>query len=201
MLSIVTDIQSMQINKNLTTATNAVNTALERMSTGYKVNCAADDAAGLFLSSTMTAQLRGSQQAIKNISDGISLLQTADGALSNMTDILARLRDLSVQSANGVYDEKSREAFQREADALTEQLKQILEGTSFNGKTLLQTSENPTLASALTLSGGGGNPNNLTRASFRVIDPNQTASSQIPKSTTPPVLKNTTSTTSTTPET
>ena len=155
MLSIVTDIQSMQINKNLTTATNAVDTALERMSTGYKVNSAADDAAGLFRSSTMTAQLRGSQQAIKNISDGISLLQTADGALSNMTDILARLRDLSVQSANGVYDEKSREAFQREADALTEQLKQIFESTSFNGKTLLQTTSTPVIASTLTLSGGG----------------------------------------------
>ena len=105
MLSIVTDIQSMQINKNLTTATNAVNTALERMSTGYKVNCAADDAAGLFLSSTMLAQLRGLQQAQKNISDGLSLLQTADGAFSNMTDILNRLRDLSVQASNGIYDE------------------------------------------------------------------------------------------------
>ncbi len=144
----------MNVKNNLAAATNAVDIALGRMSTGCKLNCAADDAAGLFLSSTMTAQLRGSQQAIKNISDGISLLQTADGALSNMTDILARLRDLSVQSANGVYDEKAREAFQREADALTEQLKQILEGTSFNGKTLLQTSENPTLASTLTLSGG-----------------------------------------------
>ena len=157
MLSIVTDIQSMNIRNNLTTATNAVDTALQRMSTGYKVNCAADNAAGLFLSSTMTAQLRGSQQAIKNISDGISLLQTADGALSNMSDILARLRDLSVQSANGIYDEKSREAFQREADALTAQLKQIFESTSFNGKTLLQTTSTPVIASTLTLSGGGGN--------------------------------------------
>ena len=146
----------MNIRNNLTTATNAVDTALQRMSTGYKVNCAADNAAGLFLSSTMTAQLRGSQQAIKNISDGISLLQTADGALSNMSDILARLRDLSVQSANGIYDEKSREAFQREADALTAQLKQIFESTSFNGKTLLQTTSTPVIASTLTLSGGGG---------------------------------------------
>ena len=155
MLSIVTDIQSMQINKNLTTATNAVNTALERMSTGYKVNCAADDAAGLFLSSTMLAQLRGLQQAQKNISDGLSLLQTADGAFSNMTDILNRLRDLSVQASNGIYDEKAREAFQREADALVAQLEQIKNGTYFNGLNLFNNPATPTLASTLTLSGGG----------------------------------------------
>ena len=158
MLSIVTDIQSMQINKNLTTATNAVDTALERMSTGYKVNSAADDAAGLFLSSTMLAQLRGLKQAQKNTQDGISLLQTADGTYSSMVDILNRLRDLSVQASNGVYDEKAREAIQREADALMSELNQLKNSAQFNGLKILGDTVMTSAASVSTLSGGGGNP-------------------------------------------
>ena len=158
MLSIVTDIQSMQINKNLTTATNAVNTALERMSTGYKVNSAADDAAGLFLSSTMLAQLRGLKQAQKNTQDGISLLQTADGTYSSMVDILNRLRDLSVQASNGVYDEKAREAIQREADALMSELNQLKNSAQFNGLKILGDTVMTSAAGVSTLSGGGGNP-------------------------------------------
>ena len=158
MLSIVTDIQSMQINKNLTTATNAVNTALQRMSTGYKVNSAADDAAGLFLSSTMLAQLRGLKQAQKNTQDGISLLQTADGTYSSMVDILNRLRDLSVQASNGVYDEKAREAIQREADALMSELNQLKNSAQFNGLKILGDTVMTSAAGVSTLSGGGGNP-------------------------------------------
>ena len=153
----------MNVKNNLAAATNAVDIALGRMSTGCKLNCAADDAAGLFLSSTMTAQLRGSQQAIKNISDGISLLQTADGALSNMTDILARLRDLAVQGANGVYNDSSLKAMQKEANTLTSGLKQIQNGTIFNGRKIFGkenaswslTTQNTATATVSTLSGGG----------------------------------------------
>ena len=149
MLSIVTDIQSMNIRNNLTTATNAVDTALQRMSTGYKVNCAADDAAGLFLSSTMTAQLRGLKQAQKNTMDGLSYLNTAEGAINNMTDILNRIRDLSVQASNGIYSAESRAAMQAEADALVEQLFQIKNSTSFNGSSVFKIfEESPAAATA-----------------------------------------------------
>ena len=119
--------------RNLNIATNTLNTALERMSTGYKVNCAADDAAGMFVASNLNRNLRGLLQAQKN---GISLLNTADGSLSNMTNILNRLRDLAVQGANGVYDDSSLGAMQDEAESLVAQLRQIQNGTSFNGRNI-----------------------------------------------------------------
>ena len=124
----------LSTQRNLNIATNSLNTALYRMSTGYKVNCAADDAAGLFVASNLNANIRGLRQAQKNAQDGISLLNTAEGGLANMTDILNRLRDLAVQGANGVYDDSSLKAMQDEADALVEQLWQIKDGTKFNGR-------------------------------------------------------------------
>ena len=148
--------------RNLNFATNSLNTALERMSTGYKVNCAADDAAGMFVSSRLNANIRGLKQAQKNAQDGISLLNTAEGSLSNMTNILNRLRDLAVQGANGVYDENSLDAMQNEADSLVAQLKQIQQGTLFNGKSIFNTNatwnlttQNAGTATISTLSGGG----------------------------------------------
>ena len=122
--------------RNLNIATDTLNTALERMSTGYKVNCAADDAAGMFVASNLNRNLRGLLQAQKNAQDGISLLNTADGSLSNMTNILNRLRDLAVQGANGVYDDSSLGSMQDEAESLVAQLRQIQEGTSFNGRNI-----------------------------------------------------------------
>ena len=122
--------------RNLNLASFSLNTALERMSTGYKVNCAADDAAGMFVASNLNANIRGLKQAQKNAQDGISLLNTAEGSLSNMTNILNRLRDLAVQGANGVYDENSLDAMQNEADSLVAQLKQIQQGTLFNGRNI-----------------------------------------------------------------
>ena len=149
--------------RNLNIATNSLNTALERMSTGYKVNCAADDAAGMFVSSRLNANIRGLKQAQKNAQDGISLLNTAEGALSNMTDILNRLRDLAVQGANGVYEESSREAIQKETEALKAQLEQLHKSTAFNGKNVFTGESiqpdnvaNAGIATISTLSGGGG---------------------------------------------
>ena len=154
--------------RNLNIATNSLNTALERMSTGYKVNCAADDAAGMFVSSKMTAQIRGLRQAQKNTQDGISLLQTADGTYANMVDMLNRLRDLSVQAANGIYDEKSRTAFQQEADALVAQLFQLKEGAQFNGLKILGENVIADAAGVFGVSGGGGTRNTLSESGFRV---------------------------------
>ena len=113
--------------RNLNIATDTLNTALERMSTGY---------AGMFVASNLNRNLRGLLQAQKNAQDGISLLNTADGSLSNMTNILNRLRDLAVQGANGVYDDSSLGAMQDEAESLVAQLRQIQEGTSFNGRNI-----------------------------------------------------------------
>ena len=148
--------------RNLNLASFSLNTALERMSTGYKVNCAADDAAGMFVASNLNANIRGLKQAQKNAQDGISLLNTAEGSLSNMTNILNRLRDLAVQGANGVYDENSLDAMQNEADSLVAQLKQIQQGTLFNGKSIFNTNatwnlttQNAGTATISTLSGGG----------------------------------------------
>ncbi len=148
--------------RNLNLASFSLNTALERMSTGYKVNCAADDAAGMFVASNLNANIRGLKQAQKNAQDGISLLSTAEGSLSNMTNILNRLRDLAVQGANGVYDENSLDAMQNEADSLVAQLKQIQQGTLFNGKSIFNTNatwnlttQNAGTAAISTLSGGG----------------------------------------------
>lgn len=154
--------------RNLNIATNSLNTALERMSTGYKVNRAADDAAGMFVSSKMTAQIRGLRQAQKNTQDGISLLQTADGTYANMVDMLNRLRDLSVQAANGIYDEKSRTAFQQEADALVAQLFQLKEGAQFNGLKILGEDVIADAAGVFGVSGGGGTRNTLSESGFRV---------------------------------
>ena len=154
----------MNVKNNLAAATNAVDIALGRMSTGCKLNCAADDAAGMFVSSRLNANIRGLTQAKKNAQDGISLLNTAEGSLSNMTNILNRLRDLAVQGANGVYNDSSLKAMQKEANTLTSGLKQIQNGTIFNGRKIFGkenaswslTTQNTATATVSTLSGGGG---------------------------------------------
>ena len=149
--------------RNLNIATNSLNTALERMSTGYKVNCAADDAAGMFVSSRLNANIRGLKQAQKNAQDGISLLNTAEGALSNMTNILNRIRDLAVQGANGVYSDSSRQAMQDESDALIDQLWQLKDSTKFNGRDIFTGSPPPPESSNPAQGAGfGGVINRIT---------------------------------------
>lgn len=133
LISINTDVNSLLLQNHLNTATNAVSIALQRMSTGYKINSAKDDAAGMFVASRLSTQINGIKQAQKNVADGISLLSTAEGAFSNAADILNRLRDLSVQASNGIYSTESRAAMQSEADELLNQLAMIQYGTDFNG--------------------------------------------------------------------
>lgn len=144
------------MRNNFGTAANAVDIALERMSTGYKINNAKDNASGMFLANKMITQINGIRQAQKNVSDGVSALQTAHDALLSMNGILSRLRDLSVQASNGVYDEKSRNAIQSEADELIQQLNQIQASTVFNGQNLFGNPGNVSTTNVLTLSGGGG---------------------------------------------
>ena len=158
MVSINTDTLNILMQKNLNTAQNAVSQALERMSTGYKVNKAQDNAAGLYIATNMTSQIRGLKQALKNTQDGISYLNVGLGAFENMTTILNRLRDLSVQAANGIYDIDARNAMQKESDELVKQLEQILTSTNFNGQKIFNYPPGSSAARVSTYSGGGAGP-------------------------------------------
>ena len=112
-------------------------TAMERLSTGIRINSARDDAAGLAISQSMTSQIRGLNQAVRNINDGVNLLQTAEGGLSSITDMLQRMRELAVQSANGTYSGSQRAYLQKEATALQEQISKVVDTTTWNDKKLL----------------------------------------------------------------
>jgi flagellin len=114
-------------------ANSALQTAMERLSTGKRINSAKDDAAGLAISSSMTSQIRGMGQAIRNANDGISLAQTADGALGEVTNMLQRIRELAVQSASGTYSASDRANLQSEVSQLGAQITSIVSNTKFNG--------------------------------------------------------------------
>jgi flagellin len=122
--------QLSQTNKNMSKS-------LERLSSGSRINRAADDAAGLAISEKMNAQTRGLAQAQRNAQDGISLIQTAEGALKETHSILQRMRELSVQSANDTNTDKDRAQIQAEVDQLTSEIDRIAENTEFNTQTLL----------------------------------------------------------------
>lgn len=136
-LVINTNVASLNNQRQLMSSGNALDRATERLSSGNRINSAKDDAAGLAISNRMTSQVRGLDQAIRNANDGISLIQTAEGALQESTNILQRMRELSVQSANGIYGESDRKTLQAEVKQLQSELTRIAETTSFNGKTLL----------------------------------------------------------------
>ena len=112
-------------------------TAMQRLSTGLRINSARDDAAGLAISQSMTSQIRGLNQAVRNINDGVNLLQTAEGGLGSITDMLQRMRELAVQSANGTNSDAQRAYLQKEAAALQEQIGKIADTTTWNDKKLL----------------------------------------------------------------
>jgi len=116
---------------------NKIATAMQRLSTGLRINSARDDAAGLAISQSMTSQIRGLNQAVRNINDGVNLLQTAEGGLGSITDMLQRMRELAVQSANGTNSDAQRAYLQKEAAALQEQISKIADTTTWNDKKLL----------------------------------------------------------------
>ncbi|ACV75181.1 MAG: flagellin [Zymomonas mobilis] len=117
-------------------ADNNLNTAMTRLSSGKSINSASDNAAGLAISSSMTAQINGMNQAISNANDGVSLAQTADGALGEVTNMVQRINQLAVQSANGTYQQSDRTDMNTEVQQLQQQIKQVVNGTKFNGSTL-----------------------------------------------------------------
>lgn len=131
------NIAAIIANGHLKTTNNALGASLERLSSGYKINKAADDAAGMAISQKMKAQIRGLNQASDNSANGISVIQTAEGALSETEAMLQRARELSVQSVNGTNTAQDRKAIQMEVDELLEEIDRISTDTEFNTKTLL----------------------------------------------------------------
>ena len=141
MTVIGTNVAALRATNASNAASKALQTSIERLSTGKRINSAKDDAAGSAIASSMTSQIRGQSQAIRNANDGISLAQTADGALSEVTNILQRIRELSVQSASGTYSDDDRTNLQVEVTGLAAQLADIVEKTNFNGVTLFGASD------------------------------------------------------------
>jgi len=131
------NIASLNAQRNLNTSQNALATSLQRLSSGLRVNSAKDDAAGLAISERMTAQIRGLNQAARNANDGISLAQTAEGALGEIGNNLQRLRELAIQSANGTNSSSDRASLQAEAAQLTSEITRVASQTQFNGLNLL----------------------------------------------------------------
>lgn len=136
-LSVNTNAPALNTQRNLNSSSNALATSLQRLSTGSRINSAKDDAAGLQIANRLSSQINGLNVAVKNSNDGISMAQTAEGALEQSTAILQRMRDLSLQSANGSNSEKERGALNSEVTELKKELDRISNTTSFGGKKLL----------------------------------------------------------------
>lgn len=132
-----TNVGAMNAHRNLTSNNNAMNKTMEKLSSGYRINRAADDAAGLAISEKMRFQINGMSQAQRNAQDGVSLIQTAEGALTETHAMLQRLNTLANQSANGTYSDEDRAKLQLEVSQLLSEISNIGAGTKFNGISLL----------------------------------------------------------------
>ncbi|MCL2906337.1 MULTISPECIES: flagellin [Shewanella] len=136
-ITVNTNVTSLGSQKNLNKANSALQTSMERLSSGLRINSAKDDAAGLQISNRLTSQINGLDVAQRNANDGISIAQTAEGAMQTSTDILQRMRDLSLQSANGSNSADDRASMQKEIASLQTELTRISDTTSFGGQKLL----------------------------------------------------------------
>ena len=136
-LTVNTNTTSLNVQKNLNRASDALSTSMSRLSSGLKINSAKDDAAGLQIATRMTSQIRGQTMAIKNANDGISMAQTAEGALQESTNILQRMRELAVQSRNDSNGTQDRVALNKEFAQMSDELTRIAKSTNLNGKNLI----------------------------------------------------------------
>ncbi|CAI8841048.1 A-type flagellin [Pseudomonas sp. IT-P12] len=136
-LTVNTNVTSLNVQKNLNKASDALSTSMTRLSSGLKINSAKDDAAGLQIATRMTSQIRGQTMAIKNANDGISIAQTAEGAMQEQTNILQRMRELAVQSRNDSNSSDDRDALNKEFSQMAAELTRIAGSTNLNGKNLL----------------------------------------------------------------
>jgi flagellin len=136
-LVINTNVSSLNSQRQLVNSGMELDQAMERLSSGKRVNNAADDAAGLAIANRMTSQIRGLNQSIRNANDGVSMIQTAEGALDETTNILQRMRELAIQAANGIYSDADRSTLDAEVQQLKAELDRIAESTTFNGQPIL----------------------------------------------------------------
>jgi flagellin len=136
-MTINTNVMSLNAQRNLSTTSSSLATSMQRLSSGLRVNSAKDDAAGLAIAERMSAQIRGSNVAIRNANDAISMFQTAEGALGKVADSVQRIRELAVQAANGSLSEDDRDNMQEEVDQLTAEINRVATNTKFNDVALL----------------------------------------------------------------
>jgi flagellin len=164
MTVIGSNISALRAQNASTKANDALSTAMNRLSTGMRINSAKDDAAGLAISASMTAQIRGMNQGVRNANDGISMAQTAEGALDEVTNMLQRMRELAVQGANGTYSTSDAANITAEQDALGAQISSIVANTSYNGKNLFATATNNVTIQA------GANSSDTVQMSFSQLN-------------------------------
>lgn len=173
-LRINTNIPALNTGRVLSRSTLALNKSLERLSSGLRINRAADDAAGLAIAENFRAQIRGTQVAQRNSQDGVSLVQTAEGALSETTNILQRIRELAIQASNGTQSTDNRSAINSEVLQLLDQIDDIALDTEFNGVRVLSAAQTVTLQSGaftsqtLTVTVSGAKTNDLGVSTVRV---------------------------------
>ncbi|SFD73058.1 hypothetical protein [Pseudoalteromonas denitrificans] len=143
-LIIASNISTLNAQKNLNNHSETIDNALKRLSSGLRINSAKDDAAGLQISNRLTSQIDGLTIATRNANDGISIIQTAEGALEETTSILQRIRDLALQAANGTLATNDRKAIQAEVSQLVQEVGRIGDTSRFSGRKLLDGSFNST---------------------------------------------------------
>ena len=136
-LTINTNIASIDAQRNLNSSQSSLATSMQRLSSGLRVNSAKDDAAGLAIAERMNAQVRGMNVAVRNANDGISMSQTADGALAQVSNSLQRMRELAVQSRNATNSSSDKDSLNKEFSQLQQEITRVLGGTTFNGKHVL----------------------------------------------------------------
>jgi len=175
-LRINTNVAALNTTRQLRNTTRRLNKSLERLSSGLRINRAADDAAGLAIAEAFRARVSGLQVAQRNSQDGISLVQTAEGALSETTNILQRMRELTVQAASGTISDGNRAALQAELSQLIQQVDDIAADTEFNGRTLLSDTTTFTIQAGsdlgqtltVTLSGADSSDLSINAAGFYI---------------------------------
>src|SRR3954447_13272109 len=192
-MSVNTNTAAMNAYRNLSVTNDQMGKSLERLSSGFRINRAADDAAGLAISEGLRSQIGGMKQAVRNTQDGISVVQVAEGALGTATSILQRMRDLGVQAANDSNNAAARDAIATEVDGLQKELGRIADSTNFNGTKLLdgtttslnfQVGANGDSASQITVDLSAANVKSVadalgvsggSRTAFKVVTPTAVA--------------------------
>ena len=136
-LVINTNVSSLTSQRALAESKSELNTAMERLSTGLKINSASDDAAGLAMTQRMTAQVRGLSMAVKNANDGIAMTKSVEGAIGEVSDMLQRMRELAIQAANGTNSSADRTFLQNEVNLLIQEITRVSTNTRYNGELIL----------------------------------------------------------------